>query len=106
MRIYYPQHATAWQNHTGTIESGMIPLEWRQEWFTNICLAIVLAIILFLMLLSIYLVFSKPAPTVIPGPDQTGTAEGGSAFADFDNASQITPSGKLIEYSNYKWEGC
>lgn len=44
-----------------------VPLEWREEWFTTICLIITLVATIFLMLLSIYLVVTKPAPSSLPG---------------------------------------
>ncbi len=43
-----------------------IPREWLQEWFATVCLMIVLAAMVFLMMLSIYLVVTKPEPSAIP----------------------------------------
>ncbi len=43
-----------------------IPRDWLQEWFTTVCLMIVLAALVFLMMLSIYLVVTKPEPSAIP----------------------------------------
>lgn len=40
--------------------------EWRQDWFINLCLGAALAALLFLMILSIYLVLTKPAPPTVP----------------------------------------
>jgi len=51
----------------GRSGTQLIPLEWRQEWFTTICLMITLAAMIFLMLLSIYLVVTKPGPSSVPG---------------------------------------
>jgi hypothetical protein len=43
-----------------------IAREWQREWFTTICLTIILAALVFLMMLSIYLVVTKPEPSAIP----------------------------------------
>lgn len=43
-----------------------IALEWQREWFTTVCLMIILAALIFLMMLSIYLVVTKPEPSPIP----------------------------------------
>ncbi len=43
-----------------------LPGEWLQEWFGTVCLMIVLAALVFLMMLSIYLVVTKPEPSAIP----------------------------------------
>jgi hypothetical protein len=51
----------------GRSDEWSIPLEWRQEWFTSLLLVMVLAATVFLMLLSIYLVVTKPEPSSIPG---------------------------------------
>ncbi len=44
-------------------------MEWREDWFTTLCLIIALAAVVFLMLLSIYLVMTKPEPSLIPDKD-------------------------------------
>jgi len=77
MRIRYDRPAGG-----GRSDANIIAVDWRQEWFANLCLSVILAVILFLMLLSIYLVFSKPAPVSTPNPNRTGAAVGGTAFAD------------------------
>jgi hypothetical protein len=51
-----------------------IPREWLQEWFTTICLMVVLAALVFLMMLSIYLVVTKPEPSAIPEQRQARAA--------------------------------
>ena len=83
MRIRYQQQSGIWERQPGPCGTGVIPLEWRQEWFINICLMIILAVVLFLMLLSIYMVFNKPAPTAAPAPDRTGRLANGSPLAQF-----------------------
>lgn len=91
MRIQYDQPAGG-----GCPDACIISVDWRQEWFTNLCLSIILAITLFLMLLSIYLVFTKPAPALAPNlnPNQSGRIVGGAAFATYypevDYAGQVT----------------
>lgn len=47
-------------------EARSIALEWQREWFATVCLVIVLAALVFLMMLSIYLVVTKPEPSSIP----------------------------------------
>lgn len=59
---------------------GVMPLDWRQEWFTNLVLAAILAALLFLMLLSIYLVVTKPIPSSLPGNKDTVSVN--TAYAD------------------------
>ena len=53
--------------YTGRSGIRSIPLQWREEWFTTVCLMIGLAVMVFLMLLSIYLVVTKPEPSSVPG---------------------------------------
>ncbi len=60
------------KNNGGARDNGArsdalsIPRDWLQEWFTTVCLMIVLAALVFLMMLSIYLVVTKPEPSAIP----------------------------------------
>jgi hypothetical protein len=56
----------------------IIPLTWRNEWFANLCLVAMLFILFFLMVLSIYLVVTKPVPVSIPN---TGSGSA-AAYAD------------------------
>jgi hypothetical protein len=67
-----------WKEQPGRSGIGVVPLEWRQDWFINLCLAIILAALLFFMMLSIYLVVTKPPPVSIPGG--TGAITGGANF--------------------------
>ncbi len=46
-------------------------VEWRQEWIVNFCLASILALLILLMSLSIYLVFSKPVYPTTPETEST-----------------------------------
>jgi len=86
----------------GRFGAAAIVIDWRQEWFSNICLSVILAVMLFLMLLSIYLVFSKPAPAAVPNSNQSGAVTGGSAFAvnnpdiEFDRGKAVTENNKSI----------
>lgn len=91
MRKRYDRQAGDCQISPGWSGTGVIPLEWRQDWFTNLCLAVILAVILFLMLLSIYLVFSKSEPAATPSPKQTGAMADGSAFAAGDLSDELSP---------------
>ena len=61
------------------IVSPALSLEWREEWFANLCLAVVLAVVIFLMLLSIYLVVTKPEPS--SNPERKTAPFQGSSFA-------------------------
>jgi hypothetical protein len=80
----------------------MIPLEWRQVWFTNFCLAVILTAVVALMMLSIFLVISKPEPPGrLPGPNRTGQNSGGSAFAVI--VPETNPDDQM---TITKWEGC
>jgi hypothetical protein len=87
MRIRYSQQALVWQKPDRLREIGVFPPGWRQEWFTNLCLAAALTALLFPMLLSIYLVFTKPAATSIPGYPRTGAAASGTGFAHINGPS-------------------
>jgi len=62
------------------VGSPVVSLEWREEWFTNLCLAVVLAVVMFLMLLSIYLVVTKPEPS--SNPERKVTPFQGNSFAE------------------------
>lgn len=102
MRICQSQPAGVWDKHPGRITAGVIPLEWRQVWFTDLCLAVILTAIVALMMLSIFLVFSKPEPPVsLPGPNRTGQYSGGSAFTLAPDLEE-TPD---IQLTFTKWEG-
>ena len=92
MRIRYQQQTGIWESQPEQYVTGVIPLEWRQEWFVNICLMTILAVVLFLMLLSIYMVFNKPAPAAIPAPDQTGRLANGSPLAQISPEDFTVPS--------------
>ena len=80
MGTNYHNGTGAWEIRVWSRPHSAAGLEWRQDWFVNLCLGAVLAAILFLMLLSIYLVFTKPAPSAIPEGKETKTA--GSSYAD------------------------
>lgn len=55
------------QNYSSSVSGARsIALEWQREWFTTVCLVIILAALVFLMMLSIYLVVTKPEPSSIP----------------------------------------
>jgi hypothetical protein len=81
MRKCINQRICAWDEQCGQGGAGAVYLTWRQDWFVNLCLAIILAALLFFMLLSIYLVFTKPPPTAIP--EGTGTINAGSGYAGY-----------------------
>ena len=84
MRVHYQQQTGIWERPPVPNGPGVVPLEWRQEWFVNVCLMIILAVVTFLMLLSIYMVFSKPSTSAAPAPDSTGRlASNGSPLAQF-----------------------
>jgi hypothetical protein len=87
MRIRYSQQSLAWQKPGRLQGIGVFPPGWRQEWFTNLCLAATLTALLFLMLLSIYLVFTKPAAKAVPGHPRTRVAASGTGFAQIDISS-------------------
>ncbi len=46
-------------------------VEWRREWIVNFCLASVLALLILLLSLSVYLVFSKPVYPTTPETEST-----------------------------------
>ncbi len=83
MRISYRQKIAPREGPPNYQSSTAIPLEWQQEWFTNLCLAVVLAALTFLMLLSILLVLTKPTPLSIPGGTGDTTEE--AAYAQNDD---------------------
>jgi len=65
-----------------------------QEWFTTVCLTIILAALVFLMMLSIYLVVTKPEPSAIP-EQRHARASGSLCAADEGSAVFVgtgTPS--------------
>ena len=79
MSMNYVNGTEALEIRIWTRPHGAAGLQWRQDWFVNLCLGAVLAAILFLMLLSIFLVFTKPTPSAIPDGQHTKTA--GSSYA-------------------------
>ncbi len=108
MRIRYQQPTGIWERQPGQCGSGVIPLEWRQDWFTNVCLMIILAVVLFLMLLSIYMVFSKPAPTAVPEPDRTGRLANGSPLAQIlpeNSTVLLTINNQALAVDHAVWGG-
>jgi hypothetical protein len=62
-------------------------VEWRREWIVNFCLASVLALLILLLSLSVYLVFSKPAyPTT---PETESTDYNGRTYALIKEADSV-----------------
>ena len=83
------RHYIDWgRGRSRPIVSPALSLEWREDWFANLCLAVVLAVVIFLMLLSIYLVVTKPEPS--SNPDRKAAPFQGSSFAQ---ASSTEPVG-------------
>ena len=82
MRIRYSLQAGGWNKQSGETVSGRIPLEWRQEWFANLCLGVVLAVLIFMMMLAIFLVMTKPAPVSVP--EGNGGRADSAAYAIFN----------------------
>ncbi len=74
-----------------------VPLEWREEWFTTVFLMITCAAMIFLMLLSIYLVITKPAPSSLPGGNGERPLKHIHAdrFAAVHGAGQFSPVPEL-----------
>jgi hypothetical protein len=79
------------KNYDGAKDDGSarvgarsLGLEWQREWFTTICLMIILAALIFLMMLSIYLVVTKPEPSSIP---QEQHARAGGSLCTVDGAN-------------------
>ena len=87
MRLCYSQESLIWQAPDRRRATGVLSSHWRQDWFFNLCLAAILTALIFLMLLSIYLVFTKPAPTAVPRYHRTGATTGGSGFAVYSNGT-------------------
>ncbi|MCK5125133.1 MAG: hypothetical protein KAR42_02660 [candidate division Zixibacteria bacterium] len=57
--------------------AGVMEYHWRQEWVKNSCLAIILTMLLFVMIFSIFLVASKPVPV---SPESGQSFGGNSSF--------------------------